>query len=434
MTAETETKTGWSRLTREETDRQYNPTLWTGRMAADELLPAHVAFTTRESESYRSADGTRLRTIVFGEGEMRGETDVWSAENVADEAPIVFYVHGGWWQWFGKEQFSYLAAPFNREGMTVHMPGYRMAGDWENGRPMESILEQMEYALAATLREACERRVPAVYLVGHSAGGQLVAMLRGIDAGKHDLPVGAAAKLKGVFSLAGLFDLRYLLDSFVNDAIGMTLESAESVSPQLLRGTGDDGLCPIHLILPEYDTAEFFRQTKEYHQKLIEEGQPCHLKVLAGRDHLDVIERLVGPGDELFAYMMSHMGGGGTDDGRLIAAVREASAQWKAAFNAGDARGCAAQYEAQATMRAEPFGTFEGRDEIESFWQKIIDDGYAEVEYLEPKLEVVDASSVLLKSGWRMNKASGVIHRELWVIQEDGSAKLREDHFEVTGE
>ena len=33
-----------------------------------------------------------------------------------------------------------------------------------------------------------------------------------------------------------------------------------------------------------------------------------------------------------------------------------------------------------------------------------------------------------------MNKASGVIHKELWVIQEDGSAKLREDHFEVTGE
>ena len=30
-----------------------------------------------------------------------------------------------------------------------------------------------------------------------------------------------------------------------------------------------------------------------------------------------------------------------------------------------------------------------------------------------------------------MNKAHGVIHRELWVLQEDGSAKLREDNFEA---
>jgi hypothetical protein len=32
-----------------------------------------------------------------------------------------------------------------------------------------------------------------------------------------------------------------------------------------------------------------------------------------------------------------------------------------------------------------------------------------------------------------MNKASGVIHKELWVLQEDGAAKLREDDFEATG-
>ncbi len=32
-----------------------------------------------------------------------------------------------------------------------------------------------------------------------------------------------------------------------------------------------------------------------------------------------------------------------------------------------------------------------------------------------------------------MNKASGVIHKELWVLQPDGTAKLREDYFEATG-
>jgi len=30
-----------------------------------------------------------------------------------------------------------------------------------------------------------------------------------------------------------------------------------------------------------------------------------------------------------------------------------------------------------------------------------------------------------------MNNASGVVHKELWVLQADGNAKLREDDFEA---
>lgn len=114
-------------------------------------------------------------------------------------------------------------------------------------------------------------------------------------------------------------------------------------------------------------------------------------------------------------------------------AVFHASEQWKAAFNAGDAAGCAAQYEHAAVMYARPFGTFNGTNDIQSFWQKLITDGYADVDYIDPKIEVVDDATAVLTSKWRMNKASGVIHKELWVIQEDGSAKLREDDFEALG-
>tara|TARA_R110002096_G_scaffold217936_6_gene406052 strand:+ start:3275 stop:3652 length:378 start_codon:yes stop_codon:yes gene_type:complete len=117
----------------------------------------------------------------------------------------------------------------------------------------------------------------------------------------------------------------------------------------------------------------------------------------------------------------------------VITAVKEASERWKGAFNSGDAAGCTAQYEPTAVMKAEPFGTFEGSERIEGFWQKLVDDGFSDVEYLDPKIEAVDHQSAILRSGWKMNKAQGVIYRELWVIQDDGSAKLREDHFEAKG-
>lgn len=115
----------------------------------------------------------------------------------------------------------------------------------------------------------------------------------------------------------------------------------------------------------------------------------------------------------------------------LIDAVNKASETWKESFNTGNAAGCAAQYEADAVMHARPFGTFTGTAEIQAFWEKLIADGFQDVQYINPKLEVVDDQSAILRSGWKMNNAQGVIHKELWVLQADGSAKLREDDFEA---
>ena len=117
----------------------------------------------------------------------------------------------------------------------------------------------------------------------------------------------------------------------------------------------------------------------------------------------------------------------------VLNAVKKASAQWQSSFNAGNAAGCAAEYEANAVMHARPFGTFTGNAEIQGFWQKIIDEGFAGIEYINPSIEVQDEKSAILTSDWKMNKASGVIHKELWVLQEDGTAKLREDDFEAKG-
>ncbi len=115
----------------------------------------------------------------------------------------------------------------------------------------------------------------------------------------------------------------------------------------------------------------------------------------------------------------------------VLDALKQASEEWKASFNSGDAAGCASQYESNAIMTAKPFGTFNGTEEIKAFWQKLIDDGFSDVEYIDPEIEVIDESSAVLSSKWKMNNARGVINRELWVLQSDGSAKLRIDEFEA---
>lgn len=115
----------------------------------------------------------------------------------------------------------------------------------------------------------------------------------------------------------------------------------------------------------------------------------------------------------------------------LITKTVEASEQWKTFFNQGDAAGCASLYEEDAKMVAKPFGVYEGRQQIEAFWQDLIEQGLADVSYISPKTKFVDGSSTVLTSRWAMNNAQGVITRELWVLQSDGTMRLREDHFEA---
>ncbi|WP_261902788.1 YybH family protein [Vibrio fortis] len=119
---------------------------------------------------------------------------------------------------------------------------------------------------------------------------------------------------------------------------------------------------------------------------------------------------------------------------QVLEACKKGIAAWQTAFNSQDAAGCAAQYNETCIMNARPFGTFEGREAIQAFWQNIIDQGFKDVDYTDVKWEEHQDGGYILTSSWTMNKAFGVVHREHWVVEEDGHARLISDDFEVQGE
>ncbi|WP_295895820.1 nuclear transport factor 2 family protein [uncultured Vibrio sp.] len=121
-------------------------------------------------------------------------------------------------------------------------------------------------------------------------------------------------------------------------------------------------------------------------------------------------------------------------DNSVLLACQQGIEAWKTAFNHQDAEGCAAQYQVNCTMEAQPFGVFEGREAIQAFWQNIIDQGFSDVSYTDVQWTKVGEDGYLLTSSWTMNKAFGVVHKEHWVIESDGVARLASDHFEVQGE
>ena len=119
---------------------------------------------------------------------------------------------------------------------------------------------------------------------------------------------------------------------------------------------------------------------------------------------------------------------------QVLEACKKGIAAWQTAFNNQNAQGCAAQYNEDCVMHARPFGTFEGREAIQAFWQGIIDQGFKDVDYTDVKWEEHQDGGYILTSSWTMNKAFGVVHREHWVVEADGHARLISDDFEVQGE
>ena len=107
--------------------------------------------------------------------------------------------------------------------------------------------------------------------------------------------------------------------------------------------------------------------------------------------------------------------------------------KWQDAFNNQDAQGCADQYSENCVMHARPFGTFEGKAAILGFWQDLIAKGFKGVSYSDVEWQPHEEVGYLLSSKWTMNNAFGVVHKEHWVVEADGQARLISDDFEVLG-
>ncbi|WP_419533922.1 YybH family protein [Endozoicomonas sp.] len=115
----------------------------------------------------------------------------------------------------------------------------------------------------------------------------------------------------------------------------------------------------------------------------------------------------------------------------IFPAVESASRAWRMAFNSGDLIGFSAFYEKNAVLHISPFGSYSGVDEIKAFWQSLIDQDLKVLEYFGIQMTRVAGDQIILRGSWTMNKASGLIHKELWALQDNGYVLMREAELEA---
>lgn len=242
------------------------------------------------SAAFREKTGGKLE-LAYGPA-PRERIDVFSAGKQG--APLLVYIHGGYWQRGDKSVYSFVAAPFVANGVDVALVNYNLC---PNGS-IPVITAQVRTAIiwlwrnAATLGLAQER----FNLGGHSAGGHLTAMGLATDWPSigSDLP---RDLLKTGIPMSGLYDLEPLRPTEINDAVGLDAATARDYSPLFKQPATD---APVLATLGDGETREFHRQTDWFVETWKGHGLRVERFAEPAVDHFDYVNRLADAKSALF--------------------------------------------------------------------------------------------------------------------------------------
>lgn len=264
-------------------EREYN---------ARAAIPEHPQIFARWAE--QGAITRRLRACLidlpFGDSPAE-RLDYFPTRG--DAAPLIVFIHGGYWRSLDKSDFSWLAPPYVQHGIGVALLNYGLAPQ----TPMEEIVRQQLRALAWLYRNGDRLGFDPerIVVAGHSAGAHLTAMMMAAlwPVYEPELP---ARLVKAGLAISGIYDLApLLLARFVNVDLKLDSKRARALSPVHLPPATP---APLITAVGALESSEFHRQTtligRAWKQNLVR-SVPMH-----GKNHLTVVDELANPASPLF--------------------------------------------------------------------------------------------------------------------------------------
>ena len=209
------------------------------------------------------------------------------------KAPLVVYIHGGYWQRGDRKDYSFLAKELNAAGIDVALPSYSLC-------PAVSVMDivgEMRACLAAIWRKTGKHPV----VTGHSAGGHLTAAMLATDWSK---VAGVPADLvRAGVAISGVFDLAPLIPTSINDLVGSMRQRRgrqarccgrrRPRARTLVAAVGGD------------ESSEFLRQSRARSREAwARAGLKTECLVVPGTNHFTVVDELTKPGSALFGAVV----------------------------------------------------------------------------------------------------------------------------------
>ncbi|TXM76006.1 alpha/beta hydrolase fold domain-containing protein [Methylobacterium sp. WL12] len=251
----------WRDLDRADLSRAYDNS---GAVADSAAI---VAGWRTRSAAFREAQVDAL-DLAYGQGE-RQRIDVFRCGRPS--APMLAFLHGGYWQRNDRRGFSCMAEGPLARGLDVALVGYTLAPEAR----LTDIVAEARAALALLRAEGGGRRL---VVSGWSAGGHLAAAVAdAADAG---------------LAISGIFDLAPIAGTTLNDALALSTEEIETLSPiRHLR----PGTPPVAVVYGADELFELRRQSDAYHAARRAAGLDGPLIPVPGANHFTVLDGLIDP-------------------------------------------------------------------------------------------------------------------------------------------
>lgn len=197
-------------------------------------------------------------------------------------APLLVFIHGGYWQRNSKEVFSCMAEGPLAHGFDVALPGYTLGPE----ASLTEIVAEIGSALAWLRQNGPAIGIATQRLVvgGWSAGGHLAALACGrseVDAG---------------LLISGIYDLEPIRLGVLNEKLSLSTEEVSTLSPALLRARPE---IPVVIAYGEQELSELRRQSLDYAVGRSTSGLPTMLLPVPGGNHFTILDELSAPGGVL---------------------------------------------------------------------------------------------------------------------------------------
>ncbi len=262
----------------------------------DSIADLDAVMARRTAASSAAAAAFRcVRRIPYGSA--AAETfDLYPATSANEAAPVLVFVHGGFWSTMQATQFAFLAPGFVPFGAALAVIDYPLIPDVRMADIVASCRRSVAFLHAEAGRHGLDPG--RIHVAGNSAGGHLVAEL--MDNAE------TGAIIKGGTAISGLFDLAPVAASFRNDLLQLTPEEVDRFSP--LRRTSRV-TTPLIVAVGGNETGEFLRQSAVYAGHARSGGAIVDHIVMPGANHITVVlDGLASPAASLNRAVRRQMG------------------------------------------------------------------------------------------------------------------------------